>query len=85
MKLFQKIINAVSQRPKLLINDRIRRFWGDYCFDKGEYNAALLLYSRAVRIDDRIRQERLGILYEMVGEEEQMAYHLMVSARTVGQ
>ena len=81
MKLFQKIIIAGAQRPKLLINDRIRRFLGDYCFDKGEYNAALLLYSRAVRIDDRIRQERLGILYEMVGEEERMAYHLMTAAR----
>ena len=81
MKLFQRIIVAVSRRPRFLPNDRIRRFLGDCSFDKGEYNAALLLYSRAIRIDDSIRQERLGTLYEMVGEEDQMAYHLMTAAR----
>ena len=81
MKLFQRIIVAVSRRSRFLPNDRIRRFLGDCSFDKGEYNAALLLYSRAIRIDDSIRQERLGTLYEMVGEEDQMAYHLMTAAR----
>lgn len=81
MKLFRRIIIAASRRPGLLLNDRIRRFLGDCSFEKGEYNTALLLYSRAVRIDDSIRQERLGTLYEMVGEEDQMAYHLMTAAR----
>lgn len=81
MKLFRKIIIAVSQRPGLLLNDRLRRFLGDYCFDKGEYDIARRLYSRTVRIDDRIRQERLGLLYEMVGDEERMAFHLTSAAR----
>lgn len=81
MKLFRRIIVIASSWPRPLLNNRIRRFLGDCGFDKGEYNAALLLYSRAVRIDDSIRQERLGTLYEMIGEEDQMAYHLMTAAR----
>jgi len=83
MKLFRKTFVIVLSWKGFPKNDRIRRALGDYHFNKDEFNKALYwyTYARSVRINDPIRQERLGFLYEILGDEERMIYHLTNAVR----